>query len=390
MTQYSTSKPRTTIARALAALLLAPIALMAISGSAVAAGPGLILAIDLGDPDLRDGLVDAGIPQCNGTNSPYCFDFVSAIALTTLDFQGRQAMIVGWTNTVLSAEFAALQAKAPWVETFVDGGGGLIAFYEGQVDRYLWLPDGAQFTSASTGGETLILTSAGATHPSHAGQTSGSLSNWVNSYHGIITSFPSYLTHTLVTNTAGQPVTLAGPYGQGCILVSGMDPDWHADNGNQAARDLLRSEVDWAIRCGCHAGEPCEPRMTLEGRTLVRESEVRPDQFDPLPALIPLEGERDHDHEHPETGDVWTYVGPVRVDVDFCECEIVGFRVLYTTINDVPPFEPDFMTPLTAQTDYNTWVVSIPDGDTYEITFTVYLDCPDGRKEVTLVWNQLG
>lgn len=387
--------PRTSLATFLVALLAAPLALAALSGGAVAAGPGLVLAINLGDPTLRTGLIAAGVPECNGANGPYCFDFIPATLLTTLDFDGRQAMIVGWTVSALNVEFAALQAKASWVETFVDGGGGLIAYYEDEPNRYLWIPEGTQFASASSQAEILLLTAAGATHPSHAGQSggpTGTLSNWINSYHGIITSRPTYLTHVLTTDQAGRPVTVAGPYGEGCVLVSGMDPEWHAQAGLTAAKQLVRSEVDWAIRCGCHAGAPCEPMMTLQGEVVEIDDEIRPDEVRG-PAWAPtsaLFGEDERRHEHPEEGRTWTYVGPVRIDVEFCDCVIVGFQVLYQTINDVPPAEPDFMTPLTIQTGYSSWTVSIPDGDTYEITFTVYLDCPEGPKELTSTWNQFG
>lgn len=426
---------RTPLAAVLTTLLLAPLALALLAAPASATVPGLILAMNT-SPDVPNSLNAAGIPQCTPTNGPFCYELRNPAALTVNDFAGRQVVYVGWSASAVSGSIAALNARAAWIDAFVSGGGGLVVSSQNTqgATAYAFVPQGTSFAIQNSFGNDVNLLQS--THGTMIGQTTVSLSNWQSSYHNWFVSWPTYLTHVLAETNAHNPVSLAGPYGAGCVFVTGQDFDWHAANtANAAARTLVRNALDWGSRCGCDAGEPCNPTLTVKGRA------------SPVPVDDDLAPEiRFHDHDEGSPGLVGvdpcvgtidpasvtgpdplglgapvavvelapielaclltdagvapapkvpapeaslapaprypSYVGPVRIALKPCQCVIEKVGWSYVTTFDVAPTN-DGIGPLVSQPAANTWEVKSVDGDTYLVTFTVTLKCPDGTKTIS-------
>ncbi|MFA5860505.1 MAG: CARDB domain-containing protein, partial [Candidatus Thermoplasmatota archaeon] len=211
--------------------------------------PGPIAAVDLGTPE-GTGVLDAvGIPSCDIDASGLCYDLLTPSDLRAENFAGRRTLYVGWTDGANSDAIAALRERAADIATFVSSGGGLVAWSEPYLGYDDWIPEGASVQLLYTGGDSVVLTDAGAAHPALAGQTNESLSNWGNSYHHAFQAWPSYLGILAVTG-AGEALTLAGSYGDGCVLVTGQDPDWHGHYTRQpGALMMANATLHWASAC---------------------------------------------------------------------------------------------------------------------------------------------
>lgn len=350
--------------------LLAPLLLSALAAPASAAHVGPILVVDLGLPENYLALDDVGIPDCASNLSPFCYDRLPAAAVNAATLFHRQILYVGWTEGANPADLVALAAELPAITAFVDRGGGLVALSEHAIGNYAFVP-GAPFGVQAQKGQDVVLTGAGQMHPSHAGLTTIELSGWQDSRHTYFTSYPSYL-EVLSRTDAGWPVTLAGDYAEGCVFVTGMDPDWHVHyDWNLHAIELLRNTIFWASRCGCYE---CEPEMTVTGMAdpvdLTDELPVDPGVLQPV------------------SDDTPRFAGAVTVDLETCGCALTEWSLTFTTVQDVLPLN-DGVGPIETRLDDDTFVVHVADADTYLITFTAYLGCPDGTSyAVTRSWYQ--
>lgn len=364
--------PSTRPGLALAVLLLAPAVLLALAPSAAAFHVGPILAVDLGVPENYLALDNAGIPPCSAGTSPFCYDLLPPAGVNAASLLHRDVLYVGWTEGANPADLATLAGQLPAITAFVQTGGAIVALSEYAIGNYAWVPGGS-FSVSAQHADDVVLTAAGAAHPSHAGQSSASLSGWGNSRHNYFTAYPAFY-DVLSRTSSGWPVSLAGHYGEGCILVTGQDPDWHSFYvGTAAATDLIRTSVYWASHCQCH--DECEKEMSVRGER--DPVDHFPDTPFDVDLLRPVRDER---YPH--------FFGTTTVDIEDCDCRVVDWSINWTTAIDTFPYG-DAIGPVVTQVDADTFTISAADADTYFITFTVYLRCPDGTIEtLTQSWYQ--
>ena len=218
--------------------------------------PGAIAVLDLGTPEMAGVLARAGVARCGEGPAP-CYDLLSPADFRADDLSQRQAIAVGWTDGATHDALQALVDRASAIEAFVASGGGLVAYAEYRPPSFSWVPGGANVSVTDSHGDDVDLTAAGAAHPALANQTSASLSGWGSSYHGPFASWPGYLEVLARANGTGAALTLAGSYGDGCVLLTAQDPDWHGHySGVEAAVRMARTTVTWALGCAEGADLP--------------------------------------------------------------------------------------------------------------------------------------
>lgn len=336
--------------------------------TASAKGPGRILVIESGiQPGVTAGSLNAiGYSACGSGN---CYDVVGGATLATFtlaNWSPYSVLYVGWGP--VATDLAALQTQAGNINAWISDGGSVVA--SSASGGYGWLPDGNQFSVAGHVNNSVQKTALGNVHPAFAGVTDADLSNWSSSTHTRMQAWPGYL-QTLSKTAAGYEITLAGHYGNGCILVTGQDIDWHANfNSPPGARTWLKAVIPWAYTCECF-NHSCEPRIATSGI----ESPSPPDD---IAALLGLAAEP----ARPPT----YFLGPVTVDVSTCRCIVTQVSLTSTVLVD-QPIVNDGLFPTLTQTSPFQWVVTSPDVDTYLVTFTLTLQCPteDGAVETKTV-----
>jgi len=75
--------------------------------------------------------------------------------------------------------------------------------------------------------------------------TSESMSNWMQAYHNIWESYdPGF--ELIAKNSSDQALILSASYGEGMIVVSGSDPEYHTLYGPQAAEQYMENLLNWA------------------------------------------------------------------------------------------------------------------------------------------------
>lgn len=349
-------------------------------------GPGRILVIEGNGNDVAIalGAITPAVPACPAP-AP-CYDIVGAVpfaAFLPVDYGPYSVMVVGWDPS--PAMLNALQTQAGNIENWLGEGGSIVASSENPassgVGGFRWLPEGTSYSVASYAVNGMARTALGLVHPATATVTDADLSGWSTSTHVRFTAWPSYVS-PVARSTAGQEITLAGHYGQGCLVVTGQDFDWHAMAGHAGARLWLRALVDWAYSCEC-VDYACEPVVTVTSG----------DIFSPRPddmlfwALSDAEGgalfgERD---THAETGEVRSRA-PVTITLAPCRCIVTKVELTATVTSDVVPVN-DGLFPTLTQTSGFSWTVTSPDADTYDVTFAVTLECPqmDGTTTVQVI-----
>lgn len=197
--------------------------------------------------------------QVLGALTGITYTEVSPAAFMTTDLSLYRVLYVGsaFQNgavTMPSQEaLDALNVRKSDIAAFIQSGHGVVALSEPiGTGRYAWLPvsvtaiDGYNF-----GFDDLHITNPG--HPVMASLTDDGLTNWSVSAHTYFTS--TGMMDTLVERTSsGAPVTLAGTYGQGRMVLTGQDPDFHYAYGSLGQRkEFTQNAIDWV------AGFPIVP-----------------------------------------------------------------------------------------------------------------------------------
>ena len=224
------------------ALAVATIALgIGLAGQHAALATTSVLAIDTStfDTQVLDALTGISYTQ------------VSPATFMTTDLSLYRVLYVGSTFqngavTMPSQEaLDALNARKADIATFIQDGHGVVALSEPiGTGRYAWLPVSITAVDGYDWGfDDLHITDPG--HPVMASLTDDGLTNWSVSAHTYFTSSDSM--DTLVVRTSsGAPVTLAGTYGAGRMVVTGQDPDFHYAYGNLGQREeFTQNAIDW-------------------------------------------------------------------------------------------------------------------------------------------------
>jgi hypothetical protein len=152
------------------------------------------------------------------------------------------------TNSVVHPSQAALDAlnsRTDDIAAFVESGGGIVAFSEPiGTGRYTWLPNPVVPSSRSDRNYISIVDGS---HPVMSGLTDAGLSGWYVGSHNYFTDVGSY---SVLANASGMPVTLAGSYGCGRIVLSGQDTDFHFFINPYAGKqykEFLQNAIDWVV-----------------------------------------------------------------------------------------------------------------------------------------------
>lgn len=265
-----------------------------IPGASSAGVGGRILALDLGTPEGPGALQVAGFPSCATASSGItCYDLVGPAAFSSMSFGVYTVLYVGWTEGASADAINALYARSADISTFVLGGGGLVAYAEYNPGQWTWIPDGGVMSYVGEHADDVVPTAAGATHPTYAGQNPATASNWLSSRHNYFTSWPSYLI-PLATDIGGtKTVSLAGEFGEGCVFVTGQDPDWHAHaQGQPAAIKMVSDTVNWGSGCGITPPIPVAGAVlvldlgTPEGPGSLEKAGVMPCASAPSPSVL--------------------------------------------------------------------------------------------------------
>jgi thermitase len=173
----------------------------------------------------------------------YEYTLVTPAEFVTVDLYQYKVLFIGWMpgDTLVNALLARASDIADWVKA----GNGIVALAEfDETNRWAWLPLAADGSSGFSGDEVRILDPL---HPAMSNLTDAELSYWGMSYHGYFFSYdPSW--ETLAEGLeAAQPITLATKYGDGRIVITDQDPDYHFYYGRQeGAGKLLRNMIEWA------------------------------------------------------------------------------------------------------------------------------------------------
>ncbi|MEE9270274.1 MAG: choice-of-anchor D domain-containing protein, partial [Candidatus Krumholzibacteria bacterium] len=199
------------------------------------AGFPKIITVDIGNPENYQILDILGIP----------YTLVSPAAFAGVNLTQFDLLYVGWTPGATVAGMQALVDKRAEIKNFVIAGGGLVALSEAGTNPqdWQWLPFTIGFLGI--GGDNVDITNPG--HPVMADLTDADLSNWGSSFHNVFVGYPSDLEVLAIDGGSAQAVVLAGKFGAGRVLLTGLDPDWHFVNvGNPGAGVFLRNALEWA------------------------------------------------------------------------------------------------------------------------------------------------
>lgn len=175
---------------------------------------------------------------------------VSPAAFLTTDLSAYDVLYVGSTfqnaNVTTPSQQAldALDARKVDIATFVQSGHGIVALSEPiGTGRYTWLPVSVDsFYGYYWGYEDVHITNP--SHPVMSSLSDTGLSNWGSSYHTYFTDTDSL--SILATRISGDPVTLAGTYSAGRMVLTGQDPDFHYfyhSAGQQV--QFVQNAIDW-------------------------------------------------------------------------------------------------------------------------------------------------
>jgi hypothetical protein len=186
-----------------------------------------ILTVDFASSDGLEAL----------TNLGYSYTTLTESEFATVNFSDYDVLfIASGSNTT------PLYNRQADIATFVDGGGGLITMLAGD---YGWLP--VSVIANSCDGNGVQITDAA--HLLLIGLNDVALSNWSDSYHETYSSYDGDLSALAVGTDCGDtPMLLAGQYGFGKIVVTGLDPDYHYLYGDHStdAGTFITNAISWA------------------------------------------------------------------------------------------------------------------------------------------------
>ncbi|MHC4178220.1 MAG: hypothetical protein ACYSWU_11985, partial [Planctomycetota bacterium] len=178
----------------------------------------------------------------------------------TQDLSGFDAIYVDTSAEGLST----LLARSGDIAAFVSAGGGLITENGGSflAPDFSWVPNAAGLAWVFEVRQTVMLTTAGLTHPVTAGLTDAGLSNWSNSQHNHFSATAGM--DVLVTNPRHAANILVGSFGAGRLVYLGVDPSYHQPVGQ--TEQLIRQAVAWAGTAVCVCdGVDCSELDTVCG-----------------------------------------------------------------------------------------------------------------------------
>lgn len=153
----------------------------------------------------------------------------------------------------------ALALRETDIESWLDAGHGIVAWSEPiGLNAWDWLPDSIDPGNAGLVHDDEVFIQD-FTHPVMAGLTSEGLSGWSTSAHNSFAAIPAGW-DVLVTGdaTGGTAITIAGAYGNGRVVLSSQDPDFHSFYGIHKPDQfvLAQNAIDWVAGSSATVPEP--------------------------------------------------------------------------------------------------------------------------------------
>ncbi len=211
-----------------------------ITCSVASSAPTNVLVIDTSSFDT----------QVLGALSDITYTEVSPTNFLSVNLNNYDVLYVGSTFqngsvTVPSQDaLNALNARSSDIAAFISSGHGLVALTEPIGTGYFsWVPGSVSGSGHSYGN---VVTITNPTHPIMDGLTSSDLSNWGSSYHNHFTNTNSL--SIIALDGISQPLTIAGEYGLGRMVLTGQDADFHYVNEYGSPEKIaifMQNSIDW-------------------------------------------------------------------------------------------------------------------------------------------------
>lgn len=232
-----------------AALALACVALPA------SAAPTRVLGID------SNTVWDYSIIE-SGAVSNITFTESTVAGFASVNLNDYDVLVVsetftdGSVTTVATDTLAALKAREADIAAWLAAGHGLVALSQPiGAGRWDWLPDAIQPTLSGSLIHDDTVRIVDTAHAVMQGLTDTSLNFWGTSSHGDIVSAPGL--QTLVDDGSGRPITMAGSFGSGRVVLTLQDPDFHYYFGGRAGQaQFLGNAIGWVTPQGNNVPEP--------------------------------------------------------------------------------------------------------------------------------------
>lgn len=182
------------------------------------------------------------------------FTEVTTSAFGTVNLNDYDVLMVSETFTNGSVTIPAqstldaLSAREADIASWLSAGHGIVAWSEPiGTDPWEWLPDSLGISNNNPLLHDNEVFIQDLTHPVMAGLTSAELSSWGTSAHNSFTAVPPGW-DALVTADAGggAAITLAGLYGNGRVVLSSQDADFHSYYSPTGAQiTFAQNAIDW-------------------------------------------------------------------------------------------------------------------------------------------------
>jgi hypothetical protein len=172
---------------------------------------------------------------------------LATVTLTDFDvLYVGELFLEGLVTVPAQTALDALNARAADIDTFIAGGGGVLALPEPIGNgRFAWVPDAIEpmVSTDFISDDSVGIVAPG--HPVMAGLTDEGLSGWNVASHGDFRSTAGL--DVLVDNGAGRPITLAGTYGLGRIVITDQDADFHNARGTRKPDQIrfIQNALEW-------------------------------------------------------------------------------------------------------------------------------------------------
>jgi hypothetical protein len=183
----------------------------------------------------------------------YSYDVINSGGLAGYDLAANQTKAILVASDQDNAFYQTVAAALSKLETFVAGGGVLVAhacdrgYGGGDWTPYPWIPGGLGHVTAT------YLNDLSADQPSHpvlADMTDPDtqLDNWIYSTHGYLTSVPALASVVSIEGGTydGQPTYVDYELGGGRVLATMQPMEWLYGQNASARAGMLENELEYA------------------------------------------------------------------------------------------------------------------------------------------------
>ena len=156
-----------------------------------------------------------------------------------------EAFLSGSTMVRNDALLDGLKNREAYIDEWLFKGHGLVALSDPNVGAYDWLPDTIQPTIEPLTADNYMYIED-TSHPVMAGITDTGLSGWGASSHGKFMDTAGL--DILVDDRRDNPITLAGTYGSGKVVLTLQDPNFHyyfTDSTHPDQIQFVSNALEW-------------------------------------------------------------------------------------------------------------------------------------------------